>query len=101
MATTERFHTLTSPWLDGMMKARYDTYDAELILVYAGTKAVLEETDCDALLRVIETAFGEDQAIADITEFIEEVCKVKLADARRMALWFVENAVPIAKEVYT
>jgi hypothetical protein len=61
--------TLHGP-LSGAYKAVYDTREAQLTITYGTAKAVLDEDECDRLLRMWE--YTED-ADGDLAEFFEEL----------------------------
>ena len=77
------------------MKARYDRWDAELTIIYAGEARSYDEDECDKLLRVIEHANGDP--MDELSEFFSDEFG---SHGYRVARWFVENACLIAHEVY-
>lgn len=77
---------------------KYNDEKATCTLRDSGARrVVLDEFDCDALLRVREHAV--DPA-ADITEFFCDVHLLSESVARRFALAFIEHDREIARHVY-
>lgn len=82
---------------DGLLKAQYDDHRAQLRIRYAEHCCVLDEDECDNLLRVVEYAPDTDQAVNDLAEFFQGDFGPL---SGRVALWFEVNSCQIAKQVY-
>lgn len=79
------------------VKLTYHTKDAECVLKRDGYKVVLDEMDCDALLRVNEYAVDP---LYDVAEFFTDAEGMPDHIARTMAQEFIDQADRIAKHVY-
>jgi len=81
------------------IRSNYSDGAAELTLRVVGTdvKVVLDESDCDALLRVREYS---QQPRHDICEFFTDVERLPDRVAYAMAEHFIDCAAEIAKHVY-
>lgn len=78
----------------------YDEELAELKLSDDTGSCTLEEDECDALLRVIECAADTENALNDLTEYLEEVQGLNQRRAFRMAEFINNHAQAIATCVY-
>jgi len=81
------------------VRSCYSEVDAELKLTIVGTsvKVVLDESDCDNLLRVYEYS---RTPTADICEFFTDVERVKQTEAYALTEHFIAYAQEIAHYVY-
>jgi len=81
------------------IRSRYSDKAAELFMhdVTENVRIGLEESDCDALLRVLEHS---ETPMLDICEFFTDVSDLKDRVAYAMTEHFIDLAPEIAKHVY-
>jgi hypothetical protein len=82
--------------LDGMYKAVYDTREAQLTITFGTAKAVLDEYECDNLLRVAECAVNPSEDLAEFFGDLPGFSGIGYVVAKS----FIANQVKLAELVY-